>query len=75
MADECPHSPALTPDTCSLCKQADQPDRSRHLTNTFPARYDGQCPGCNLPISVGQIIVMAWTGEDGDRKAYHKGCA
>jgi hypothetical protein len=23
---------------------------------TFKARYDGQCPGCNLPIVVGQVV-------------------
>lgn len=36
---------------------------------TFRASYDGQCPGCNLPIVRGQMV--AWLPE---RQATHEEC-
>lgn len=41
----------------------------RTIDATFPARYDGECHGCNLPISVGQIIHRL-----SDERYVHQGC-
>jgi hypothetical protein len=67
--DECIHG--LGPVACcTICngrakREADQPSW-RH----FPAKYPGQCPGCDLPIAVGQAIAWA----DG-MSVHHEGCA
>lgn len=37
--------------------------------HTFPAKFEGQCPECNLPIAIGQIV--AWLP---DHKATHDHC-
>ena len=36
---------------------------------TFYARYDGQCPGCNLPIHVGSVVHRL-----SDERYVHQGC-
>jgi len=46
-------------------ERADQADAWR----TFPARYESQCPACDLPIGVGDLI--AWKP---DAKPIHEGC-
>ena len=70
MDDECPHGMGM-PAACVLCngrakreaaEQAEQP-------RTFPARNESQCPECDLPIIVGQIV--SW--KPGER-AMHEDC-
>lgn len=62
LPDECPHSIALDPTTCSICLETAGVRRSetKHeivpTSAVFVARYDGKCGGCNLPTSVGQLI-------------------
>ena len=54
---------------CTICNGADRRAETAVEWRTFPAKYPGQCGGCNLPISVGQRI--AW--QDGS-PIYHEGC-
>lgn len=58
LPEECIHSIVLTPEECTLCRQA--PLVKTHPNSpgvTFPARLPGQCPSCDLPIQVGQHIT------------------
>lgn len=50
------------PNTCVDCmyegKQAPAPKvETPKIESVFTANYEGQCPTCNLPISVGQRIA------------------
>lgn len=68
--DECIHG--LGPvAACVLCNGRAQREAAEQAEapHTFPAKFEGQCPGCDLPIYVGQIV--AWLPE---RKATHEGC-
>ena len=47
-------------------------DRGTNAGGAFAAKYDGQCPGCNLPIHKGARVCMADT-PDG-RAAHHLRC-
>ena len=56
---------------CRICNpkpEYDEPD-----SRPFPARYDGQCPQCNLSILVGQSVILV-TSRSGYRAAVHKEC-
>jgi hypothetical protein len=64
--DECIH--ALTPGTCSYCKP--QPEVEAEPVRIFPAKYEGHCRECNLPIRPGDMI--AWIP---DRAPIHEACA
>lgn len=68
--DECIH--LLNPATCTICNGRERRERETHTEGRreFPAKYEGQCPTCNLPIRVGDTV--AWrTGEP----ARHARCA
>lgn len=67
---ECIHG--LLDITCTICNGRDKRERAetREAYRTFPAKYDGQCRECNLPISVGQMI--AWRP---DEPSIHQACA
>jgi hypothetical protein len=81
---ECIHG-LDTPAWCSICRHGptapraglhpDTPDddceqMSQLLCDgVFGARHPGHCPGCNLPIHVGQPIAR-WS----DRRYRHDGC-
>ena len=68
-ADECIHG-IYPASSCSICN-GNQHERVLLAQDwrTFPAKYDGNCAGCDLPISVGQWIV--WRP---DSPTYHDGC-
>lgn len=53
--NECIHG--LEPDWCATCKRGPERVEPERIWSSFDARYDGQCPECNLPISVGQFCV------------------
>lgn len=58
---ECEHfGRMIFPSECALCsgaaaKLADE-QQAAAVERTFAARWPGQCPACNLPITVGQMI-------------------
>ncbi len=62
--DECPHSMVLTPDTCAMCREqaAGPPPKPYETGRAFLAKYESDCPGCNLPILPRQIIRQ-WTDD------------
>lgn len=66
----CPHDG--DPHTCPPCQRARQPKPEPLTPETpvFVARYDGDCPGCHLPIHVGQFCAR-WS----DGRTRHMGCA
>ena len=61
-ADECIHG--LMTITCTTCNGRDARERAEaaEAYRMFPAKYDGQCRACNLPIHVGQWI--AWRPDE-----------
>lgn len=68
---ECEHGG--DPMTCPPCVRvrlkmtpAIDPNKTSYL---FAARYDGQCPVCNLPIAVGEWCAMKQSG-----KTVHYAC-
>lgn len=71
----CPHG-MPTPGSCVDCMDegnippAPPPTRLAKLGSGFPARHDGHCPGCNLAIHVGQLIVKM-----SNESYWHTGCA
>lgn len=66
--DECPHG--LDRRWCTTCLHgpARRPTEVS-VEATFPARYDGQCPRCDLPIAVGRVIHRL-----SDETYVHEGC-
>jgi len=66
MEELCIHE--LPSGQCSYCK----PDRGygSDPVRIFRAKYEGHCSGCNLPISIGQMV--AWTP---GRPTIHEGCS
>lgn len=73
VATACPHGephPSACPecvDTTPVPAQAEEPERSSGYA--FGAKWPGQCPGCDLPISPGQSVKRT------NRKRYfHEGC-
>jgi hypothetical protein len=68
--EECIHG--LGPvSACTVCNGRQEREAKEHaeIPCNFPAKYESQCPACNLPIVVGQIV--AWLPE---RRATHEGC-
>lgn len=58
------------PETCPVCNaRLQQRDADKEWGRPFLAKYDGQCPGCNLPIRAGVDRCVG----DG-RRYYHEGC-
>ena len=56
--DECPHG-MEDPSWCSLCSQPSVLDELQgDISRPFAARYDGHCEECNLPVRVGERLVM-----------------
>jgi hypothetical protein len=69
--EECIHG--LGPiEACTICNGRDKREKAEaaERPRVFPAKYDGHCPGCNLPIHAGQMI--AWVP---DARPTHEGCA
>lgn len=70
---ECEHlGRRIYPTECTLCSGAFkklQKDQARS-PRIFPAKWPGQCPGCDLPISIGDMI--AWT--EGGGPVSHASC-
>jgi hypothetical protein len=68
--DECIHG--LGPvEACTICNGREKREAAERAERprTFPAKFEGHCLGCNLPIAVGQIV--AWLP---DRPTTHEGC-
>jgi hypothetical protein len=72
-ADECIHGLGLV-SACTICNGREARERDRDAREegwrVFPTKFYGHCPGCNLPIHVGQMI--AWQP---DQPARHVECA
>jgi len=65
---ECRHG--LEEEWCSLCKRPTPPSpENAQVEATFAAKFDGDCPGCDLPIYVGQTIHKLSSG-----RYVHQGC-
>lgn len=65
--DECPHG---LDRWCSICLHGvSKPDPIPTIEATFRARYDGECRGCDLSISVGQVVHKLSNGT-----YVHEGC-
>lgn len=64
--DDCPHG--SDPLTCRVCRPA-PPTAPVTLEYEFKAKFDGQCPGCNLPIVTGQGV-----GKWSDGRTRHAMC-
>ena len=64
---ECKHG--LMPESCASCKhgpaQVDRPV----VEATFHAKFEGDCPGCNFLIHVGEKVHRLSTG-----RYVHEGC-
>lgn len=62
--NECPHSDALTPETCTLCKTSRARPRPAALrpVGSVRASFPGHCESCNLSIIEGQLICIGSTG-------------
>lgn len=56
------------PDTCPVCL-GPAPKPTVTVERYFDARFDGQCPECDLPIHVGQNVALLSTG-----RYVHAGC-
>lgn len=67
---ECPHGLGLRA-ACVLCNgRADREAAVQAVQpRTFPAKFDGQCPECNLPIRVGDTIAWLF-----DKPVTHVDC-
>jgi hypothetical protein len=52
--EECKHG--LDPATCSLCLHGPERKVVPTIEVTMMSRYEGQCPSCDLPIHIGQVI-------------------
>lgn len=70
--DECIHG--MDPAWCSVCLKGPATYSFKEPTvlpegPAFPARFPGDCPGCNLPVVEGQII-RKWS----DERYRHQGC-
>jgi hypothetical protein len=68
--DECIHG--LGPvEACVECNGRAQRERAEQAEawRTFPAKYDGDCAACHLPIRAGDLI--AWKPE---HRPIHEGC-
>jgi hypothetical protein len=57
---ECIHG--LDDDWCAICKHGPDRPAPEIVEYKFKARYDGQCPACNLPIMVGQSCARTTRG-------------
>lgn len=69
---ECKHG--LEDYSCATCKHGPEVKTSSWKNGAvFPARYDGQCPECDLPTHVGQKMVRQ-EGDDAVRYV-HEWCA
>jgi hypothetical protein len=73
VATACPHGephPSACPecvDTTPVPAEREEPERASG--HSFGARWPGQCPGCNLPITPGQSVQRT------NRKRYfHERC-
>lgn len=72
----CPHG-MPTPGSCWECMEDGNlpapaaPDRLEVASRPFPARYDGDCAGCNTAIHQGQQIVRL---SDGTHRHEYLGC-
>lgn len=53
---ECIHE--LDTRWCAACKEGPKKLESERRDYIFNARYEGQCPECDLPITVGQRLMM-----------------
>lgn len=66
---DCIHG--LLKTTCAICKRGPRkPSMTVAIMATFTARYDGQCPGCNLPIHSGIDVIHKLSNET----YVHDGC-
>ena len=63
--EECKHGMEFG---CTICSGKDKPEPEKAQYGYW-AKYDGQCPGCNLPIAKGQRCVK--TTRD---RNLHEGC-
>ena len=55
--EECIH--LLTVATCVICNGRERRAAAAQAASwsyPFKARFDGQCHGCNLPITIGQLV-------------------
>ena len=65
---ECKHGLVL--EWCASCKTGPAVVVDRPVVEaTFHAMFEGDCPGCRLPISVGQTIHRLSSG-----RYVHEGC-
>lgn len=68
--EECIHG--LGPvEACVICNGRAKREAAERAEQprTFPAKFESQCPECDLPIYVGQMV--AWLPE---RRATHAEC-
>lgn len=49
------------PDTCPVCR-GPVPKPTVTVERYFTARFDGQCPECDLPIHAGTDVALLSTG-------------
>lgn len=70
MDEECIHGLGPT-EACVICNGREKREAAERAERPriFAAKYEGQCPACDLPISVGQSI--AWLP---DHQPTHEGC-
>lgn len=77
--DECIHG--LGPVAhCTICNGRDQADflatfnGEQHHPRVFQAKYPGQCPGCDLPIMVGQSVAWLPRASNTHNPIFHEAC-
>jgi hypothetical protein len=67
--EECLHG-MEDPAWCSICKHGPEKAQPEKIDYAFDARYDGECPECDLPITIGQHCVRTTQG-----RTLHRRCA
>ena len=58
---------------CTVCSPRPKPEPAED-SHPFLARYDGQCPSCDLPIRAGADRIVMRDGGHGSY-AIHEDCA
>ena len=64
---DCPHG--LDTAWCATCKHGPSKPSAVTIEATFRARYEGDCPGCSLPIHIGQVVHKL-----SNERYVHEGC-
>jgi hypothetical protein len=63
---ECIHG--LEAEWCATCKHGPERQEPERIDFVFDAKFEGQCPECDLPISIGQFCAKTTRSRTVHRK-------